>query len=116
MTTIEGRLPELYFAFAIHGGSSVGILFIPNQLPRTILAGVFTKDFVGAIMVGQTGFEIIRVANIKLSGRILKNVTPEHALIPLVLIYSKVGSGGRIRTYDQVINSHLRYHCATPEP
>ena len=25
------------------------------------------------------------------------------------------GSGGRIRTYDQVINSHLRYHCATPE-
>ena len=27
----------------------------------------------------------------------------------------KNGSGGRIRTYDQVINSHLRYHCATPE-
>ena len=26
------------------------------------------------------------------------------------------GSGGRIRTCDQVINSHLRYHCATPEP
>ena len=25
------------------------------------------------------------------------------------------GSGGRIRTCDQVVNSHLRYHCATPE-
>ena len=27
----------------------------------------------------------------------------------------KVGSGGRIRTYDQRINSPLRYRCATPE-
>jgi hypothetical protein len=25
------------------------------------------------------------------------------------------GSGGRIRTYDQRINSPLRYRCATPE-
>lgn len=28
---------------------------------------------------------------------------------------TEVGSGGRIRTCDQVVNSHLRYHCATPE-
>ena len=27
----------------------------------------------------------------------------------------KIGSEGRIRTCDQVINSHLRYHCATSE-
>ena len=27
----------------------------------------------------------------------------------------KTGSEGRIRTCDQVINSHLRYHCATSE-
>ena len=27
----------------------------------------------------------------------------------------KKNSPGRIRTYDQVINSHLRYHCATGE-
>ena len=27
----------------------------------------------------------------------------------------EVGSGGRIRTYDQRINSPLRYRCATPE-
>ncbi len=25
------------------------------------------------------------------------------------------GSGGWIRTSDQLINSQLRYHCATPE-
>ena len=25
------------------------------------------------------------------------------------------GSGGRIRTCDQLVNSQLRYHCATPE-
>ncbi len=25
------------------------------------------------------------------------------------------GSGGRIRTYDQLVNSQLRYRCATPE-
>jgi hypothetical protein len=25
----------------------------------------------------------------------------------------EIGSRGRIRTYDQVINSHLRYRCAT---
>ena len=28
---------------------------------------------------------------------------------------NKNGSRGRIRTYDQVINSHLRYRCATRE-
>ena len=28
---------------------------------------------------------------------------------------SKFGSPGRIRTYDQKINSLLRYHCATGE-
>ena len=27
----------------------------------------------------------------------------------------KLGSGGWIRTSDQLINSQLRYHCATPE-
>lgn len=27
----------------------------------------------------------------------------------------KIGSEGRIRTCDQVINSHLRYRCATSE-
>ena len=27
----------------------------------------------------------------------------------------EAGSGGRIRTYDQRINSPLRYRCATPE-
>ena len=26
-----------------------------------------------------------------------------------------IGSGGWIRTSDQLINSQLRYHCATPE-
>ena len=26
-----------------------------------------------------------------------------------------VSSAGRIRTYDQAINSRLRYHCATAE-
>ncbi len=26
-----------------------------------------------------------------------------------------IGSGGRIRTYDQRINSPLRYRCATPD-
>lgn len=30
-------------------------------------------------------------------------------------VIGKVGSGGRIRTYDQRINSPLRYRCATPE-
>ncbi len=27
----------------------------------------------------------------------------------------RIGSGGRIRTYDQRINSPLRYRCATPD-
>ena len=27
----------------------------------------------------------------------------------------KTGSGGRDRTYDQLINSQLHYRCATPE-
>ena len=27
----------------------------------------------------------------------------------------RIGSGGWIRTSDQLINSQLRYHCATPE-
>lgn len=30
---------------------------------------------------------------------------------PLVLL----GSPGRIRTYNQLVNSELRYHCATGE-
>ena len=29
--------------------------------------------------------------------------------------WEKIGSGGWIRTSDQLINSQLRYHCATPE-
>ena len=82
LSNIGRGLPGLYFAFAIHGGRSVQIFLIPNQLPRAIFAGVFTEDFVSAIMISQTGFKIIRMANIKLSGRILKNVTPEHALFP----------------------------------
>ena len=31
------------------------------------------------------------------------------------LSYTRAGSGGRIRTYDQRINSPLRYRCATPD-
>ena len=29
--------------------------------------------------------------------------------------FDLLGSGGWIRTSDQLINSQLRYHCATPE-
>src|SRR5215216_4268007 len=32
-----------------------------------------------------------------------------------VISKGKAGYGGRIRTYDQRINSPLRYRCATPE-
>ena len=31
------------------------------------------------------------------------------------ILEKEIGSGGRIRTYDQRINSPLRYRCATPE-
>lgn len=34
---------------------------------------------------------------------------------PLGHALQKIGSEGRIRTCDQVINSHLRYHCATSD-
>ncbi len=38
-------------------------------------------------------------------------VNHRGAEVPL----AEIGSGGRIRTCDQVVNSHLRYRCATPE-
>lgn len=33
----------------------------------------------------------------------------------LAFLQLQIGSGGWIRTSDQLINSQLRYHCATPE-
>ena len=32
-----------------------------------------------------------------------------------VFLTINLGSGGRIRTGDQLVNSQLRYRCATPE-
>ena len=37
----------------------------------------------------------------------------EKHQLSLMLILS--GSGGGIRTHDQLVNSQLRYRCATPE-
>ena len=41
----------------------------------------------------------------------------ENEKRPLKKAFSRllIGSGGWIRTSDQLINSQLRYHCATPE-
>ena len=44
-----------------------------------------------------------------LHNRVDKTKKPSECWVSLI------GSGGWIRTSDQLINSQLRYHCATPE-
>ena len=76
------------------------MFFRPGQSPWPVFAREFSADFVGAIVTGDSISEIIRVANVKASDWILKNVNPEH----------RNGSSGRIRTYDQSVNSRPLYH------
>ena len=54
------------------------MFFRPDQGPRPVFPGKFSADFIGPIMTGDSVFEIIRVANVKEVGRILKDVHPEH--------------------------------------
>ena len=51
---------------------------------------------------------------------IIKRTDPQKRKTPFSLVIPtktgfKSGSGGRIRTCDQLVNSQLRYHCATPD-
>ena len=54
------------------------MFFRPDQGPRPKFPREFSTDFVGPIMTGDSISEIIRVANVETSGRILKDVHPEH--------------------------------------
>ena len=76
------------------------MLFRPYQNPRAILARKFPRDFVDAIVTFNSPLKIIGMTDVETSGWILKNVNPEH----------RFGSSGRIRTYDQSVNSRPLYH------
>jgi len=54
------------------------MFFRSNQGPRPVFPREFSADLVSPIMTGDSVFEIIRVANVKEVGRILKDVHPEH--------------------------------------
>ena len=54
------------------------MFFRPDQSPWPVFPREFSADFIGPIMTGDSVFEIIRVANVKEVGRILKDVHPEH--------------------------------------
>ena len=76
------------------------MFFRPDQSPWPVFAREFSADLVGAIVTFNSPLKVIGVTNVKASGWILKNVNPEH----------RNGSSGRIRTYDQSVNSRPLYH------
>jgi hypothetical protein len=76
------------------------MLFRPDQPPRAVFPRKFSADFVGSIMARNSVSEVIRVADVKVTSWILENVNEEHT----------IGSSGRIRTYDQSVNSRPLYH------
>ena len=75
--------------------------FEPDEDPWTILPRKFAASFVGPVVIGYSSLKIVCVADVKFASWILKNVGPEHL---------KFGSRGRIRTYDQSVNSRPLYH------
>ena len=76
------------------------MFFRPHQNPRTVFSREFSADLVGAIMTDNPICEIIRMADVEVTVWILENINPKH----------HSGSSGRIRTYDQSVNSRPLYH------
>ena len=62
------------------------------------------RQALGHARIAETGFGHAGVGNVQALAS--PSETGRHG---------QGGSGGRIRTYDQRINSPLRYRCATPE-
>jgi hypothetical protein len=62
----------------------------PNELPRAVFAGEIAADSVGAIVIFQPDNKIVRLADVKTAGWILKNVCPIHG--------DEIGSKGRTRS------------------
>lgn len=54
------------------------MLFGPNQGPGTIFAGEFATDFIGSIVIGNSGREIVGLSNVKPASGILENINPKH--------------------------------------
>ncbi len=67
-----------------------------------MLAGVFACGFIGAIVIAQSSFKIIGMADVKPASGILEDVNPVHDC--------KVGSRGRARTCNHTVNSRVLYH------
>ena len=55
------------------------MLFRPDQSPRPVFPREFSADFVGAIMASDSVSEIIRVADVEVTIRVLKNIDPKHS-------------------------------------
>ena len=77
------------------------MLFGPHQNPRAMLTCKLTSDLVRSIMVTHALVEIICVTDIETALWISENINPKH---------QELASSGRIRTYDQSVNSRPLYH------
>ena len=55
------------------------MFFAPDQLPRAILAGELSRQFVPPVVGIKPDLQVVGVANVELSGRILEDVNPIHA-------------------------------------
>src|SRR5262249_21640983 len=65
-----------------HGSAARGVLLGPDQFPGPLLAGELPQDFVGAVVGMEPSRKVIGVPNVKLAGRILKNVDAIHIALP----------------------------------
>jgi hypothetical protein len=76
------------------------MLFRPHERPWPILASELARNLVFPVMIGDAFCDIVCLPDIETSAGILQNIDPAHV----------IGSSGRIRTYDQSVNSRPLYH------
>ncbi len=79
------------------------MLFGPDQSPRTVFPREFSIDFVDSVVIFNPILKIVGVADVEMASWILQEVYT-------IIHQNAVGSSGRIRTYDQSVNSRPLYH------
>ena len=88
------------------------MLLGPDKRPGAILSSKFSGDFVSSIVISDTSLQIIRVSDVKMSSRILKDINVKVLHSSLAPAVGFEPTTNRL-TADRS-TTELRWNCLAP--
>jgi hypothetical protein len=96
----RGGLHALDLPFPLDGGTAGTVRLRPNEIPWPVFSREMPLKAISSIVILYPLGNVPGLTDVKFAEWIFQHINPEH----------KIGSAGKIRTYNPPVNSRMLCH------